>query len=219
MESQSVSLVNLSSSVNLPSSGGPVATTHGSAEEGVPHPKWEWAVDRVRQRRDLCDQRARAHDDIAVFWLRWSAPLAWATAVLAALSALAVVASAGMPAIVLSVLAAIAAATVAAFQPSDAAKLHRAAAMAYERLARKLDDVEALHLGDSKQQIPPEKIDPLRTEITTLEEELNSIELSHPPVSAFKRPMYVGNHHSYMSDRHASYVTDDHLPRRAVNSR
>ena len=190
MESQSASLVNLSSSVSLPSSGWPPTVptaANGSADEGVPHPKWEWAVERVRQRRDLCDQRARAHDDIAVFWLRWAAPLAWATAVLAALSALAVVANAGMPAIVLSVLAATAAATVAAFQPSDSAKLHRAAATAYERLARKLDDVEAVDLGDYKLYIPPEKIDSIRAEIASLEEELGSIELSHPPVSGFKQ--------------------------------
>ena len=105
---------------------------------------------------------------------------------LAALSALSVVANVIVAAMVLSILTAIAAATVAAFQPSEAAKSHRAAATAYERLARKLDDVEALDLGDCKQQIPPEKIDPVRSEIAKLEEELNSIELSHPPVSSFK---------------------------------
>jgi hypothetical protein len=77
--------------------------------------------------------------------------------------------------------------TVAAFQPSDIAKSHRAAATAYERLARKLDDVEALELGDCKEQIPVEKIDAVRTEIAKLEEELDSIELSHPPVSSFKQ--------------------------------
>ena len=180
MESQSADLGNLSSSRV------PVTAANGSADEGAPHPKWEWAVDRVRQRRDLCDQRAGAHDEIAVFWQRWAAPLAWATAVLAALSALSVVANATWPAMALSILTAIAAATVAAFQPSDAAKWHRAAATAYERLARKLDDVEALDLGDSKLQIPPEKIDPIRAEIAKLEDELNSIELSHPPVSSFK---------------------------------
>jgi hypothetical protein len=144
------------------------------------------AASRVRQRRDLCDQRARAHDAKAVFWQKWAAPLAWGTAVLAALSALAVVANVSLAAMVLSILAAIAASTVAGFQPSDIAKSHRAAATAYERLARKLDDVEALDLGDCKEQIPVGKIDPVRTEIAKLEEELNSIELSHPPVSSFK---------------------------------
>jgi hypothetical protein len=158
----------------------------GAGGDGAPHPKWEWAASRVRQRRDLCDQRARAHDSRAVFWQKWAAPLAWGTAVLAALSALAVVANVSLAAMVLSILAAIAASTVAAFQPSDIAKSHRAAATAYERLARKLDDVEALDLGDCKEQIPVEKIDPVRTEIAKLEEELNSIELSHPPVSSFK---------------------------------
>ena len=182
MESPSAALGNLSSS------GGPPTALSGAPGDGAPHPKWEWATNRVRQRRDLCDQRARAHDATAVFWQKWAAPLAWGTAVLAALSALSVVANVSLAAMVLSILAAIAASTVAAFQPSDIAKSHRAAATAYERLARKLDDVEALDLGDCKQQIPVEKIDPMRTEIAKLEEELNSIELSHPPVSSFKHP-------------------------------
>jgi hypothetical protein len=181
MESQSAGLGNLSSS------GGPLTAASGSAEDGAPHPKWEWAASRVRQRRDLCDQRARAHDQKAVFWQKWAAPLAWVTAVLAALSALLVVANVGLPAMALTILTAIAAATVAAFQPSEAAKSHHAAATAYERLARKLDDVEALDLGDCKLHIPPEKIGTIRTEIAGLEEELNSIELSHPPVSSFKQ--------------------------------
>jgi hypothetical protein len=99
---------------------------------------------------------------------------------------LSVVANIMSIATVLSILTAVVAATVAAFQPLEAAKSHRAAATAYERLARKLDDVEALDLGDKKQQIPPEKIDPVRAEIAELEEELNAIELSHPPVSTFK---------------------------------
>jgi hypothetical protein len=179
MESQSAGLGNLSSS------GAPPTGANGSADDGVPHPKWEWAASRVRQRRDLCDQRGRAHDEKAVFWQRWAAPLAWITAVLAALSALLVVANVGLPAMALSILTAIAAATVAAFQPSEAAKSHHAAATAYERLARKLDDVEALDLGDCKLQIPQEKIVPIRTEIAKLEEELHSIEQSHPPVSSF----------------------------------
>src|SRR5215204_3703034 len=139
-----------------PSSGASPIATSGAAGDGAPHPKWEWAASRVRQRRDLCDQRARAHDATAVFWQKWAAPLAWGTAVLAALSALAVVANVSLVAMVLSILAAIAASTVAAFQPSDIAKSHRAAAMAYERLARKLDDVEALDLGVFKEQIPAE---------------------------------------------------------------
>lgn len=181
MESQGTGLVNLASA------GAPPSAASSAADEGAPHPKWEWAANRVRQRRDLCDQRARAHDEKAVFWQKWAAPLAWATAVLGALSALLVVANVGVMAMALSILTAIAAATVAAFQPSEAAKSHHAAATAYERLARKLDDVEALHLGDCKLHIPPEKIDPIRTEIARLEEELNSIELSHPPVSSFKQ--------------------------------
>jgi hypothetical protein len=180
MESQSASLANLSSS------GGSLAALSGAAGDGVPHPKWEWAAIRVRQRRELCDQRAQTHDAIAVFWQRWAAPLAWGTAVLAALSAVSVVASITVAAMAFSILTAVAAATVAAFQPSEAAKSHRAAATAYERLARKLGDVEALDLGECVQHIPPEKIDPVRTEIAKLEEELNSIELSHPPVSSDK---------------------------------
>jgi hypothetical protein len=180
MESPSAGLGNPSTA------GGPPTAISGSGGDGAPHPKWEWAAIRVRQRRDLCDQRARAHDARAVFWQKWAAPLAWSTAVLAALTALAVVADVDLVAMVLSILAAIAASTVAAFQPSDIAKSHRAAATAYERLARKLDDVEALDLGDCKEQIPVDKIDPVRTEIARLEEELNSIELSHPPVSSFK---------------------------------
>ena len=180
MESPSAVLGNPSSSGGLPTS------ISGAAGDGAPHPKWEWAASRVRQRRELCDQRARAHDAKAVFWQRWAAPLAWGTAILAALSALSVVANVSLVAMVLSILAAIVASTVAAFQPSDIAKSHRAAATAYERLARKLDDVDALDLGDCKEQIPFEKIDPVRTEIAKLEEELNLIELSHPPVSSFK---------------------------------
>jgi hypothetical protein len=190
------------------SSVGALAAMANSTGDAAPHPKWEWAASRIRQRRELCDQRAQSHDSKSVFWQQVAAPLAWAVAVLAALSGLAVVANLGLPAKVLSILTAIVAATIAAFQPSEAAKSHRAAATAYERLARKLDDVEALLLGDWKQQIPPEKIDPVRTEITKLEEELNAIELSHPPVSSFKRHPYP-----YMG------VGDEHHARRGVNSR
>jgi hypothetical protein len=188
----------------------PVSALAGASTataDASPHPKWEWPAGRIRQRRDLCDQRAQAHDAKAVFWQRLAGPLAWATAVLAALTALAVVANLSVVAKVLSVLTAILAATIAAFQPSEAAKAHRAAATAYERLVRKLDDVDALLLGDWKQQIPTEQIEPIRTEITKLEDELNSIELSHPPISSFKRHAYpyVGG--------------DEHHARRSVNSR
>ncbi len=172
---------------------GRLTTATDFVEEGTPHPKWEWAASRVRQRRDLCDQRARAHDQKAVFWQKCSAPLAWVTAVLAALSALLVVANVSLAAMALTILTAIAAATVAAFQPAEAAKSHRAAATAYERLARKLDDAEALDLGDSKLHIPPEKIGPIRTEIARLEEELGAIELSHPPVSSYKQRKDAGS--------------------------
>jgi plasmid stabilization system protein ParE len=193
---------------NPPSSGSALAAVSSAAGDAAPHPKWEWATSRIRQRRELCDQRAQAHDARAVFWQQWSAPLAWITAVFAALSAVAVVANIPLAATALSILTAIIAATVAAFQPSEAAKSHRAAATAYERLARKLDDVEALDLGDGKQQIPPEKIEPVRTEITKLDEELNSIELSHPPISSVKRHTYP-----YLG------TGDEHFPRRTVNSR
>jgi hypothetical protein len=178
---------------NLSSSAAPSPGISGSAGDGAPHPKWEWAATRVRQRRELCDQRARTHDAIAVFWQKSAAPLAWCTAVLAALSALSVVAGVSVPAMIFSVLTAIAAATVAAFQPSETAKFHRSAATAYERLARKLDDVEALDLGECIQHIPPEKIEPVRTEIAKLEDELNSIELSHPPVSSAKHQAGVNS--------------------------
>src|SRR5687768_3650205 len=171
----------------LASSSTPLAGINGPADDGAPHPKWEWATSRIHQRRELCDQRARSHDSGAVFWQRWAAPLSWLTAVLALFTGLSVVANIMSIATVLSILTAVVAATVAAFQPLEAAKSHRAAATAYERLARKLDDVEALDLGDKKQQIPPEKIDPVRAEIAELEEELNAIELSHPPVSSFKQ--------------------------------
>ena len=97
MESQSAVLGNLSSS------GGPPTAVSGAAGDGAPHPKWEWAASRVRQRRDLCDQRARAHDATAVFWQKWAAPLAWGTAVLAALSALSVVANISLAAMILSI--------------------------------------------------------------------------------------------------------------------
>jgi hypothetical protein len=163
----------------------PLAGISVPADDGEPHPKWEWATSRIHQRRELCDQRALEHDTRAVFWQKWAAPLTWLTAVLAALTGLAVVASMIFLATLLSILTALVAAAVAAFQPSDAAKAHRAAATAYERLARKLDDVEALDLGDQRQQIPPEKIDPVRTELAKLEDELSAIELSHPPVSSF----------------------------------
>jgi SMODS and SLOG-associating 2TM effector domain len=192
MESQSAA------SPNHASSGNPLAGISALAGDGAPHPKWEWATTRIRQRRELCDQRALAHDARAVFWQRWAAPLTWLTAVLAALTGLSVVAGMTLTATVLSILTAVVAATVAAFQPAEAAKSHRAAATAYERLARKLDDVEALDLGEGKQQIPPDKIDSVRTEISKLEEELNAIELSHPPVSSFNhqaeaRPMELGH--------------------------
>ncbi|MFL6547463.1 MAG: hypothetical protein ACJ8OJ_02150 [Povalibacter sp.] len=190
MEPQSAMLGNLSSS-------GPLAVISAPASDGAPHPKWEWAATRVRQRRELCDERARTHDAIAVFWQRSAAPLAWSIAVLAALSALSAVASVAIPAIIFSILTAIAAATAAAFQPSETAKSHRAAANAYERLARKLGDVEALDLGECIQHIPQEKIEPVRTEIAKLEEELNSIELSHPPVSSSKH--HAGNNSHALS--------------------
>jgi hypothetical protein len=184
-----------------------IAGMNNMTGDASPHPKWEWPASRIRQRRDLCDQRAQAHDTKAVFWQQLAAPLAWATAVLAALTGLSVVANLGLAAKILAILTAIIAATIAAFQPAEAAKSHRAAATAYERLARKLDDVDALLLGDWKQQIPSEQIEPIRTEITKLEDELNSIELSHPPISSFKRHAYP-----YLGG-------DEHHARRGVNSR
>lgn len=174
-------------SENLTSTSTPLVGIAAPVEDGAPHPKWEWATSRIHQRRELCDQRALAHDARAVFWQKWATPLTWLTAVLAALTGLCVVASLTFLATLLSILTALVAATVAAFHPSDAAKAHRAAATAYERLARKLDDVEALDLGDKRQQIPPEKIDPVRNELAKLEEELAAIETSHPPVSKFGR--------------------------------
>lgn len=179
MESQNAALETPSAS------GIPLVGLNVPADDGAPHPKWEWATGRIHQRRELCEQRALAHDARAVFWQRWAAPLTWLTAVLAALSGLSIVANMNFLATLLSTLTAVLAATVAAFQPSEAAKAHRAAATAYERLARKLDDVEALDLGDRKQQIPIDKIDPVRAELAKLEEELNAIELSHPPISSF----------------------------------
>lgn len=192
MESQTAAPSNLAPSVNQ------LAGVSTLAGDGAPHPKWEWATTRIRQRRELCDQRALAHDARAVFWQRWTAPLAWLTAVLAALTGLSVAAGMSFAATALSIVTALLAATVAAFQPGEAAKSHRAAATAYERLARKLDDVEALDLGEGKQHIPPDKVDSIRAEISKLEEELNAIELSHPPVSTFKqhaetRPMELGH--------------------------
>jgi hypothetical protein len=192
MESQSVA------SGNLASSGSTAIGPSGFGSDGAPHPKWDWATTRIHQRRELCDQRALAHDTRAVFWQRWAAPLTWLTAVLAALTSLAVVAGMNYTATALSILTAVVAATVAAFQPAEAAKSHRAAATAYERLARKLDDVEALDLGEGKQQIPPDKIDSIRREVSKLEEELNAIELSHPPVATFNhhadvKPMDLGH--------------------------
>jgi hypothetical protein len=182
---------------NLASPSTPLLGISVAEEDGAPHPKWEWATSRIHQRRELCDQRARAHDVRAVFWQKWAVPLTWLTAVLAALTGLSVVAGMTFVATLLSILTALVAATVAAFQPSEAARAHRAAATAYERLARKLDDVEALDLGDKRQQIPPEKIDPVRTELAKLEDELNAVELSHPPVSSFghhtERPAEVGH--------------------------
>src|SRR4030095_888924 len=202
MESPSAVLGNPSSS------GGTPPAISGSAGDGAPHPKWEWASSRVRPRRDLCDHRARAHDATAVFWQKLAAPLAWGTAILAALSALSVVANVSLLAMVLSILAAIAASTVAAFQPSGIAKSHRAAATAYERLARKLDDVEALDLGDCKEEKPVEKIEAVRSGIAKLEEELNSIELSHPPVSSFKQ-------HKELNSMEPSYPPASHFKRLA----
>lgn len=192
MESQSAA------SGNPTSSGTAIIGIGGLAGDGAPHPKWEWATTRIRQRRELCDQRAIAHDARAVFWQRWAAPLTWLTAVLAALTGVSVVANMTFTATALSIVTAVVAATVAAFQPSESAKSHRAAATAYERLARKLDDAEALDLGEGKQQIPADKIEAIRMEIARLEEELNAIELSHPPVSSFNhhtetRPMELGH--------------------------
>jgi hypothetical protein len=180
------------------SSGNAVIGFNGPTGDGAPHPKWEWATTRIRQRRELCDQRALAHDARAVFWQRWAAPLTWLTAVLAAMTSLSVVANLSFAATALSIVTAVVAATVAAFQPSESAKSHRAAATAYERLARKLDDAEALDFGEGKQQIPADKIEAIRTEIARLEEELNAIELSHPPVSGFNhhaevKPMELGH--------------------------
>jgi hypothetical protein len=158
-------------------------------------PKLEWAANRLSERRDLCRHRARDHDKKAVFWQQWATPLVWLTAVLAGLSGVTVVAEADLAAIILSVATALVAASNAALQPIENAKSHRAASVSYERLARKLDDTLILDMSgwEDGREMDPGSVEPTRVRIQELEEELNAIEQSHPPLSvagARKRPSF-----------------------------
>jgi hypothetical protein len=81
-----------------------------------------------------------------------------------------------LAATILSVATAVVAATNAALNPAETAKKHRVAAHAYERMVRKLDDAAWFETKEHDQLVPDDRLEPLRNELQSLDDELSAIE-------------------------------------------
>jgi hypothetical protein len=142
---------------------------------------WGDVSQRLFTRRQLCEQRQTLHDQRAERWTRIATPLAWLTAVLAAVSGLSIVADYSVAAVILSIATAFVAATNAALNPADAARSNKAAATAYGKLGREIDDYAYFEIRTLENLIPEDRLETVRESLTKMEDELSAIEESHPP--------------------------------------
>ncbi len=144
---------------------------------------WKALSERAGQRATVSLLRAQEHELAAQRWRRMADPLAWLTAVLAAISGLAVVASNESLATAFAIATAIAAATNAALSPAETARKHRGAALAYERICRKLEDFQLFDLKEADTPVPDEDLTRLREVFRKFDEEANAIAEASPPIN------------------------------------
>jgi len=139
---------------------------------------WASLADRVYKRVKICERGALEHHKKTKAWQRWATPLAWLTAVLAAISGVTVVAEQEMASTIFSLLTAALAGTNAALNPTETARKHKVAANSYGRLGRKLEDFAYFEAEADNELVPPAKREELRERLRELEDELAGIEES-----------------------------------------
>jgi hypothetical protein len=180
--------------------------------------RWDWAWSRIIERRDLAQRRARIHGRRALWWQRAATPLAFVTAILAALSGLSIVSDSHRLAVGFGIATAVVAAINLALQPGETAKSHRAAAIGYERLARDIDDFWTFEGGEGV--LAPADAERVRKRLKAFDAQLEGIEQSHPPPTLAETESRHGrtregtlatDKRSYVSGESIT-VTFDHSP-------
>ena len=150
------------------------------------HPGVTWGAvkERAEERITLCVQRVAQHDTSAYRWRRVAEPLAWLTALLAALSGISVVADNLEVATVLAILTAFAAATNAALSPGETARKHRGSALAYDKVRLKVEDFAFFDLGShgADEPIPDEDLEGVRDTLRGFDEEINATAVASAPL-------------------------------------
>ena len=133
-------------------------------------------ADRVYARVEVCRRKATEHAKAVKRWGAVALPLTWATAVLAALSGLTVIAEQQTAAVFLSIATAVIASTNAALNPAATARLHKLILIAFEQMERKFEDFTYFHTEAEHELVPAERRKELLQQIQTLEDELSAIE-------------------------------------------
>jgi hypothetical protein len=133
-------------------------------------------ANRVLERANLCRSRAARHSVSASAWYRWATPLAWLTAVLAAVSGVTVVADYNVAAVILSLATAVVAGTNAALKPAETAQKHRDAENDYERMALDLDDFAYFETEANDKLVPLDRRKELREQIRAFDDGIRAIE-------------------------------------------
>lgn len=153
--------------------------------------RWEDVARLVDTRTVLCQERLLAHDRMASRWRTVATPLAWLTAVSAALSGLTVIADIAVLAVILSIATAVLAASNAALNPSETARDHRTAALGYQRLRLKLDDIVSFEIKDWATFPTAEEVKQMRARLKEVDDAIESIAEASPPIRgrAFGLPL------------------------------
>jgi hypothetical protein len=149
---------------------------------------WEAIAYRLRERAAATEAQALQHDKYATRWRRIVAPFAWLTAALAALSGLSIVSTNETAALAFSIATALVAATNAAVDPAGTERAHRAAALAYDRLRRKLDDFAYFNVQDYELVLPADEVKKMRDQIGEFDEAFRQIADAAPGARVDLRP-------------------------------
>ena len=173
-----------------PGSGGPgtngapsTAATGGSQylRQGITYDELGLQIaDRIQSSFYIAGRHAGA----ALGWRSAAAPLAWLTAVFAAVSGLSLVASNDLLTQGLAIATAFIAATNAAVNPTDQARRHFAAQVAYRHVGIRLEDLRFFEVGDSHDAIPEGPLRSLRERIERFDEDIQALEESSPPLGS-----------------------------------
>jgi hypothetical protein len=133
--------------------------------------------DRAKKLTEDCKKATKDHDDSSYRWRKGAEALAWITAVLAALSGLAVVSDNSTVAPFLAIATAFAAATNAALNPAETARRHRSSALDFARLRVKVEDFQ-----DEMRVVPDEGLPKIRETFRKLNEEYGDYQVASPPI-------------------------------------